>query len=213
MSSASRKSSPARYPCFGRPILSWRGETLTDVPADELEKRLGAPAPPSTGPTQGLLLRELGEENMRLGATCSGFEQDEEGRNAFFVDGSEERGCPDRRRRPHSTIRTSLFEGRSPATPATQPGGRSSNQAMSYPGAWGSGARFGCAHIGGGIVYWFATRNAPEREKDGPVGSSSGPKATLMKLFGGWHQPVAEPGAGSATPSKTPWCWPGVYGR
>jgi uncharacterized protein len=38
-------------PASSARILSWRGETLTDVPADELEKMLGAPAPPSTGPT------------------------------------------------------------------------------------------------------------------------------------------------------------------
>jgi 2-polyprenyl-6-methoxyphenol hydroxylase-like FAD-dependent oxidoreductase len=31
-------------PASAARILSWRGETLTDVPADELEKRLGAPS-------------------------------------------------------------------------------------------------------------------------------------------------------------------------
>jgi 2-polyprenyl-6-methoxyphenol hydroxylase-like FAD-dependent oxidoreductase len=61
------------------------------------------------------LLRELGEENMRLGATCSGFEQDEEGRNALFVDGSEERGdALIGADGLNSTIRTSLFGGEKP---------------------------------------------------------------------------------------------------
>ncbi|HEX5973651.1 MAG TPA: FAD-dependent monooxygenase, partial [Rubrobacteraceae bacterium] len=46
--------------------------------------------------------------------------------------------------------------------------------------------------IGGGRVYWFATRNAPEGQKDGPAGTSTGPKATLTELFDGWHCPVAE---------------------
>ena len=98
----------------------------------------------------------------------------------------------------NSTIRTSQFGGEKPRY-----AGYTAWRAVVEPShellpwgvgfeSWGSGARFGCAHIGGGRVYWFATRNAPEGEKDGPVGSSSGPKATLMKLFGGWHQPVAE---------------------
>jgi len=181
-------------------ILSWRGETLTDVPADELEKRLGAPsAAVHRADLQGLLLRELGEENVRLGATCSGFEQDEEGVTALFVDGSEERGdALIGADGLNSTIHTSLFGGEKPRY-----AGYTAWRAVVEPShellpwgvgfeSWGSGARFGCAHIGGGRVYWFATRNAPEGEKDCPVGSSSGPKATLMKLFGGWRQPVAE---------------------
>jgi 2-polyprenyl-6-methoxyphenol hydroxylase-like FAD-dependent oxidoreductase len=58
--------------------------------------------------------------------------------------------------------------------------------------SWGRGARFGCVHIGGGRVYWFATRNVPEGEKDGPVGSPAGPKAALIGFFGGWHHPIPE---------------------
>ena len=187
-------------PASAARILSWRGETLTDVPADELEKRLGAPsAAVHRADLQGLLLRELGEENVRLGATCSGFEQDEEGVTALFVDGSEERGdALIGADGLNSTIHTSLFGGEKPRY-----AGYTAWRAVVEPSqellpwgvgfeSWGSGARFGCAHIGGGRVYWFATRNAPEGEKDCPVGSSSGPKATLMKLFGGWRQPVAE---------------------
>ena len=97
-------------------ILSWRGETLTDVPADELEKRLGTPsAAVHRADLQGLLLRELGEENVRLGATCSSFEQDEEGVTALVVDGSEERGdALIGADGLNSTIRTSLFGGEKP---------------------------------------------------------------------------------------------------
>ena len=186
-------------PASAARILSWRGETLTDVPADELEKRLGTPsAAVHRADLQGLLLRELGEENVRLGATCSSFEQDEESVTALVVDGSEERGdALIGADGLNSTIRTSLFGGEKPRY-----AGYTACRAVVEPShellpwgvgfeSWGSGARFGCAHIGGGRVYWFATRNAPEGAKDGPVGSSSGPKATLMKVFGGWHQPVA----------------------
>jgi 2-polyprenyl-6-methoxyphenol hydroxylase-like FAD-dependent oxidoreductase len=58
--------------------------------------------------------------------------------------------------------------------------------------SWGSGARFGCAHIGKGRVYWFATTNAPEGGKDGPPGNAVGPKAALLRLFGSWHRPIGE---------------------
>ena len=58
--------------------------------------------------------------------------------------------------------------------------------------SWGRGKRFGCAHIGKGRIYWFATRNAPEGERDGPPGSPTGAKATLLELFEGWHHPVHE---------------------
>ncbi|HEV8044616.1 MAG TPA: FAD-dependent monooxygenase, partial [Rubrobacter sp.] len=37
-----------------------------------------------------------------------------------------------------------------------------------------------------GRVYWFATRNAPEGEDDGPAGS----RAALLGAFCGWHEPV-----------------------
>jgi hypothetical protein len=54
----------------------------------------------------------------------------------------------------------------------------------------GEGARFGCAHIGRGRVYWFATANTPEGEKDGPSGSPAGAKAKLLRLFSGCHSRV-----------------------
>lgn len=51
---------------------------------------------------------------------------------------------------------------------------------------WGRGARFGCVYIGGGRVYWFATRNAPEGGRDGPGES----RERLLGTFGGWCEPV-----------------------
>jgi 2-polyprenyl-6-methoxyphenol hydroxylase-like FAD-dependent oxidoreductase len=35
-------------------------------------------------------------------------------------------------------------------------------------------------------VYWFATKNAPEGQRD-PAGRT---KESLAQLFGGWHQPI-----------------------
>jgi 2-polyprenyl-6-methoxyphenol hydroxylase-like FAD-dependent oxidoreductase len=58
--------------------------------------------------------------------------------------------------------------------------------------SWGRGARFGCAHVGEGRVYWFATRNAREGERDGPPGGPSGPRAELLQRFGTWHSPIGD---------------------
>ena len=181
-------------------IFTWRGQTLSGVRADELEKRLGAPsAAVHRADLQGFLLQELGVENVCLGAECSGFEQDGEGVTVAFADGSEERrdlmvGAVGL----HSTVRVRLFGPEKPRY-----AGYTAWRAVVEPGrellprgtgfeSWGRGARFGCVHIGGGRIYWFVTRNAPEGEKDGPVGSPSGPKAVLTELFGGWHYPIPD---------------------
>jgi len=187
-------------PASAAEIRSWRGGTLSVIPAAELEKRLGTPsAAVHRADLQGLLLRELGEENVLLGGRCANFEQDDGGVTAVFSDGSEERGDvligADGL---YSTVRARLFGPEKPRY-----AGYTTWRAVVEPDrellpwgtgfeSWGRGARFGCAHIGGGRVYWFATKNALEGGQDGPIGTSSGPKATLMGLFSGWHHPVEE---------------------
>jgi FAD-dependent urate hydroxylase len=80
-------------PALAGQIRAWHGATLSDVPTDMLERRLGAPsAAVHRADLQEFLLRELGGENVSLGAECSGFEQDEGGVTAVFAEGSEERG-------------------------------------------------------------------------------------------------------------------------
>ena len=181
-------------------IHSWRGETLAEVPARELEKRSGAPSVAvHRADLQSFLLKEAGKKNVVLGAECSSFEQDDSGVTAIFADGTEERGelliGADGL---NSTVRARLIGRKKPRY-----AGYTAWRAVVEPDrellpwgtgfeTWGRGARFGCAHIGGGRVYWFATRNAPEGERDSPVGSPSGPKAALTRLFDGWHHPVPD---------------------
>jgi len=40
--------------------------------------------------------------------------------------------------------------------------------------------------MSGGLVYWFATRNAPQGETDLPGAA----KKNLLELFQGWHEPI-----------------------
>lgn len=181
-------------------IHSWRGDVLSDVPVADLERRVGAPsAAVHRADLQGLLLQVLDEENVCLGAECSNFRQDEEGVTAVFAGGSEERasvliGADGL----NSTIRARLlgpekprYAGYTAWRAVVEPRRELLPRGTGFE-SWGRGARFGCAHIGGGRIYWFATRNATEGQDDGPAGTSTGPRATLRELFGGWHQPVAE---------------------
>src|SRR5215212_3515336 len=187
-------------PASAGQIRSWRGEALAEVPTRELERRSGAPSVAvHRADLQSFLLNEAGENNVVLGAECSGFEQDEAGVTAIFADGTVQRGGlligADGL---NSTVRARLFGREKPRY-----AGYTAWRAVVKPDrellpwgtgfeTWGRGSRFGCAHIGGGRVYWFATRNAPEGERDGPVGSLSGPKASLTRLFDGWHHPVPD---------------------
>ena len=139
------------------------------------------------------------DERLRLSAEVGAFEQDESGVRLMFADGSQEYadilvGADGLR----SRVRAGLFGPEQPRY-----AGYTAWRALVEPKeellpwgtgfeSWGRGARFGCAHAGRRRVYWFATANAPEDEKDGPPGSPAGAKATFLRLFSGWHRPVAD---------------------
>jgi 2-polyprenyl-6-methoxyphenol hydroxylase-like FAD-dependent oxidoreductase len=52
----------------------------------------------------------------------------------------------------------------------------------------GCGRRFGLAPIQGNRVYWYATDNVPEGQREGPGEA----KARLTELFASWHRPIPE---------------------
>jgi 2-polyprenyl-6-methoxyphenol hydroxylase-like FAD-dependent oxidoreductase len=187
-------------PASAGEIRSWRGAVLASIPAAELEKKIGTPSVAvHRADLQELLVREVGERTLRLGAEVRAFEQDESAVRILFADGSQEDadilvGADGLR----SRVRAVLFGPEEPRY-----AGYTAWRAVVEPGeellpwgagfeSWGRGTRFGCVHIGDGRVYWFATANAPEGEKDGPPGSPAGAKARLLRLFVGWHRPVAD---------------------
>jgi 2-polyprenyl-6-methoxyphenol hydroxylase-like FAD-dependent oxidoreductase len=56
-------------PASAAEIRSWRGEVLASIPAAELEVKVGAPsAAVHRADLQALLVREVGERTLRLGA-------------------------------------------------------------------------------------------------------------------------------------------------
>jgi 2-polyprenyl-6-methoxyphenol hydroxylase-like FAD-dependent oxidoreductase len=176
-------------------IRTWRGDVLSRVQAWRLAEKVGAgSAAVHRADLQGALVRELGEDEIRLGAECVGFEQDEEGVRAFFADGAERRadllvGADGLR----STVRRRLLGDGPPryagytawrAVVSPEDGLVSAGQALEV---WGRGVRFICARIGRGRVYWAATRNALEGEKVAPGRAA---KDEVLRLCSGWLEPV-----------------------
>ena len=176
-------------------IRTWRGEVLSRIPAWQLDEKVGArSAAVHRADLQGELLRELGDEAVRLGAACRGFEQEGEGVRAFFDDGTEERadllvGADGLR----STIRRGLLGDGDPRY-----AGYTAWRAVVAPEdelvpadeaweVWGRGVRFVCTQIGRGRVYWAVSKNAPEGEHDVSSGAT---KDTLLELCAGWLEPV-----------------------
>jgi 2-polyprenyl-6-methoxyphenol hydroxylase-like FAD-dependent oxidoreductase len=187
-------------PASAGEIRSWRGHVLASIPAAELEKKIGtSSAAVHRADLQALLVREVEDGTLRLGTEVEAFEQDESGVRVLFADGGQESadiliGADGLR----SRVRAGLFGPKEPRY-----AGYTAWRAVVEPNedllpwgagfeSWGRGARFGCAHVGRGRVYWFATANAPEGGKDGPPGSTAGAKATLSHLFSGWHRPVVD---------------------
>ena len=185
-------------------LFSWRGEKLVSLSADQVERLVGAESfAVHRADLQTILLESLAEKPVRLGAELVGLAQDEKGVRAFLADGGEESadllvGADG----IYSKIRNDLHGRQNPIyTGYTAWRGvvDYQNELLSQGGgfeSWGRGTRFGCARMGGGRMYWFATRNAPEGGDDGPAGG----RRKLLDMFRGWHEPVVD--LISATPEE-----------
>lgn len=183
-------------------ILSRRGEVLVSLSDDLVTGLVGAESfAVHRADLQAVLLGALGEDRVRLDAELAGFAQDGGGVSAFLSDGGERRadllvGADGL----YSRVRDELHGYRKPV----YAGYTAWRGVVAYPDellpggggfeSWGRGTRFGCARMGGGRMYWFATRNAPEG--DGPAGH----RRALLELFRGWHAPV--PDLIAATPER-----------
>jgi len=163
----------------------------------ELGERVGADSIAAhRADLQAALLKALeeAEGEVKLGARCVGFEQNEGNVAVLLADGREEYGDllvgADGLR---STVRAQLLGDGPPRyagytawravvreEPDLVPEGIGTEP-------WGKGLRFLCARIGRGMVYWTAAKNSPEGEGDRLGG---GAKDALLEDFRGWHAPV-----------------------
>jgi 2-polyprenyl-6-methoxyphenol hydroxylase-like FAD-dependent oxidoreductase len=165
-------------------ILTWEGRELTRVPADLLEGTIAL----HRADLQAELAAAAGE--VRLGVEVTAVEQDADGVSARGADGRKERGdllvgadglsSVIRAAIADVPIRYAGYTAWRGVSPVAVETGRLTE-------SWGVGERFGLVDIGRGRTYWFATKNAPERERDEPEGR----KAEILRRFSGWHEPIA----------------------
>jgi 2-polyprenyl-6-methoxyphenol hydroxylase-like FAD-dependent oxidoreductase len=171
-------------------LSTWQGNILLDLRTEGLQKRLGTiNIVVHRAELLHMLVEALGQDNIQLGMTCTGFRQDGTQVYARFADGQEISGDvligADGL---HSTIRTQLFG-------TTQPryAGYTCWRGLAHISrrdletwAWGTGCQFGITPMNHDRAYWFAQCYAPEGEQDPPQGH----KQTLLKHFQGWHDPI-----------------------
>jgi 2-polyprenyl-6-methoxyphenol hydroxylase-like FAD-dependent oxidoreductase len=176
-------------------IRSWRGELISAAPPRDLERRLGTSLVivVHRAELHSAMCDRVGRDSITLGAQCVGFEQSAEGAEARFADGTEARGDfligADG---INSAIRAQMFGKTKPrysGYTAWRAVVRFRHNRLPYRDAsetWGRGARFGMIPMSEDRIYWFATKNAPEGEKEAP----SERKHELLYLFRDWHEPI-----------------------
>ncbi len=175
-------------------ILRADGRVIAESLLDELVEHLGAGETPAMLVLHRAdLLKMLSgrlENAIRLGQTCTGFELRGERVIARFTSGAEVQSdvliAADG---IHSAIRAQLH----PGEPVRYSGYTAWRAVVNFEAAgwgvtesWGRGRRFGIVPMSGGLVYWLATRNAPQGETDEPGRA----KQKLLELFQGWHEPI-----------------------
>lgn len=179
-------------PCTRATIYSWQGEILSETPVDQMLKKFKvASIGVHRADLQASLLNTLGEGVVQLDSQCTGFTQNETGVCAHFADGKEVRGDvligADG---IHSVIRAQLFGQAKPRYAGYTAWRGVTSFHFERQGevfeTWGRGQRFGCVPLSQGRVYWFAVRNAPPGQGDGPTGR----KSEVFDLFRGWHEPI-----------------------
>jgi 2-polyprenyl-6-methoxyphenol hydroxylase-like FAD-dependent oxidoreductase len=180
-----------------------KGGLLASWPVGEIARENGViDVGVSRQDLQALLVEAVGRERIRLGAECTGFEQDAHGVRLKFADGSEERGsmliAADGLR---SAIRAQIHGAQEPRYAGyTQWQSLVPAEGFALPPGhervlFGPGARAVLHHVGGGRLFWAV---AVYGEQDGPE-ARAGKDALLMR-FAGWQDPVAA--AIAATPEE-----------
>jgi 2-polyprenyl-6-methoxyphenol hydroxylase-like FAD-dependent oxidoreductase len=139
-----------------------------------------------------ILLSALPAGIVRLGAKCTGFEQEAESVSVRFADGHTDRsdlvvGADG----IHSATRRQLFpEVRLRYSGYTAWRGVVTTRDEVALGvtseSWGCGSRFGIVRVDKERVYWFATANAPA----GISLTAAERKSFLRQKFRGWHHPI-----------------------
>lgn len=169
-------------------IRTWKGDAIVRA-ADEAARFMNVCV--HRADLQRVLAEALGQEHLRLGYECVGFQDGSGGVMAEFGNGEVVRadflvGADGL----HSVVRTQLHGAERPRYSGYTAwrGVTTFKGEMTTSESWGRGKRFGIVPLGRGRVYWFATKHAPEGQPEHPQGR----KRELLDLFKGWHPPIAD---------------------
>lgn len=173
-----------------------RGRVLTELPLQELQAELGAASVSiRRSELQRCLLAAAEGCEIELNARCVSFDADARGVCAHFEDGrAVEADVLIGADGLHSAVRRQLAGAREPRYAgyvfwlATVPFRHANVSDGSVGLYWGPGAGFGLIDLGGGQVYWWATRN--RRERTDPQKSAATRKRELMASHAGWADEV-----------------------
>lgn len=174
-------------------IRTATGQLLSLSEPGELERLFGEPTVAiHRADLHSILLSALPPDTVRLGAECTGFEQEEDGATVRFASGHTDRadlvvGADG----IHSIVRRQLFpQVRLRYSGYTAWRGVVATRNEAALGvtseSWGCGSRFGIVRVDKERVYWFATANAPA----GQSLTAAERKGFLRQRFMGWHNPV-----------------------
>ncbi len=169
------------------------GLLLSGAATSELEKRFGAPTlVMNRTDLLNVLMNAFDRDMVHLNTQCVGYESDGKWVTALFADGRQMDAdvliAADGVR---SAVRAQMF----PEARAKYAGYTAWRTVVPFNHelvgdkwgeSWGHGTRFGIAPLKNDHVYWFATKNAPEGEKD----ITGHLKERLLALFGDWHEPI-----------------------
>jgi 2-polyprenyl-6-methoxyphenol hydroxylase-like FAD-dependent oxidoreductase len=175
----------------GVQVRTWRGRLLIETPVGEFRARYGHDLIlVHRAELHSSLLEMVGRENVKAASEVVAFEQN--GSNVAISLASGKRleadvlvGADGLR----SAVRRSLLaDGEPRFSGATCWRGVARFEVEGGCGVnWlGTAAEFGIFPLRNGRAYWFAVRNRPEREADGPLGR----KADVMGAFEGWPDSV-----------------------
>lgn len=181
-------------------ISSWRGESLGELPVQDLRQELGVPPVSVTRANLYAVLSEaLPAHAVRLDAECTMVAQDEHGASVRLADGHEERGdllvVADGR---NSRIRATLVRPGQPYPPyigyTHWSGEAEVADTVAARGefhiVWGTGEQFYYFHVqagrGTGRVYWAGTAYVPEGGRD----AEGERKQSLLRRYGTWRDPI-----------------------
>ena len=164
------------------------GTVLTQISTDELGRLFGTPViVMHRADLVAALLDAIASGTLSLGCRCVSVRQDDDGVTAEFANGRTASGDFLLGADGLNSVVRAALHGSAPPAYAGCTAWRAvvpcDTTAIRASETWGAGNLFGQVPISGNRVYWYAAKSAPPGERPAA-------KSELLRLFGGWHDPI-----------------------